>query len=286
MRRLLIDGDIVLYRAAFAAQARKTLVELPDGSSHLFSRKWAARDWIESMGYEEDECTLVTVFDMKNEEESYMIVDNIMQEIFNNLTNNHFDMYLTGKGNYREGLAVTHKYKGNRDDNDKPVFYDQVKQYLIDTYEAEVIDGMEADDKLGIEQGPDTCIVTIDKDLDQIEGWHYNFVHNDLYNVSPDEATRSFQIQCLVGDPTDNIFGLKGVGDKTANKILDGCHPDDAWETILFEYEKQFGDDAFDRLVENARLLYILRKPGEIWEPPRELLLAGEEFEEENEIYG
>ncbi len=286
MRRLLIDGDIVLYRAAFAAQARKTLVELPDGSSHLFSRKWAARDWIESMGYEEDDCTLVTMFDMKNEEEAYMIVDNIMQDIFNGLSSNNFEMYLTGKGNYREGLAVTHKYKGNRDDNDKPILYDQVKQYLVDTYDAQVIEGMEADDKLGIEQTPETCIVSIDKDLDQIEGWHYNFVHQDLYNVSPDEALRSFQVQCLVGDPTDNIVGLKGIGEKTANKLLDNCHPDDTWEIILFEYEKQCGDAAFDRLVENARLLYILRKPEEIWEPPQQLIDAAELFEDEDSIYG
>ena len=59
------------------------------------------------------------------------------------------EIYLTGKGNYRIDYGCdTYPYKGNRK-QDKPEHYPELKAYMIDTLGAEVVDGEEADDKLG-----------------------------------------------------------------------------------------------------------------------------------------
>ena len=54
-------------------------------------------------------------------------------------------VYLTGTGNFREQIAVTQPYKGNRT-APKPLYLPDVRQYLIDMWGAVVIDGKEADD--------------------------------------------------------------------------------------------------------------------------------------------
>src|SRR5690606_28686427 len=91
-------------------------------------------------------------------------------------------VYLTGKDNFRDKIATIKVYKGNRDPLNKPEYYDEIRQYLIDYHGAEVVDGMEADDKMGIEQWKrkdrGTVIVGIDKDMKCIPGYHFNWVKN------------------------------------------------------------------------------------------------------------
>lgn len=176
-------------------------------------------------------------------------------------------VYLTGKDNYREYVAVTRPYKGNRDPNSKPEFYKEIRQYLQDYHGAIMIDGMEADDALGIEQWAnkdrDTVIVSIDKDLLCIPGYHYNFVRNEFRYVTLKEANRCFWTQVLTGDSTDNIEGLPKYGEKTAQKVLAGIP--DTWEDLYVavknEYNKVYDDEAEDKFREMATLVWILREP-------------------------
>ena len=45
-------------------------------------------------------------------------------------------VYLTGKGNFREEVAVTLPYKGNRDVSHKPDHFDAISEYLIKKHKA------------------------------------------------------------------------------------------------------------------------------------------------------
>ena len=65
-------------------------------------------------------------------------------------------------------------------------------------------------------------MISYDKDLDQIPGWHYNWYHDKMYHVEPHQANRFLACQCLAGDMTDNIPGVKGIGPKKAELILGG----------------------------------------------------------------
>lgn len=175
--------------------------------------------------------------------------------------------YLTGSNNFRNEIAKTAPYKGNRV-MAKPYHYQLLREYMERAWGFEVIDGMEADDAIGIEayrNEPDgTIIVSIDKDLNMIRGHHYNFVKEEKYFVTEEEAIRNFYLQILTGDKIDNIIGLDGIGPVKSKKLLKDCNTElEMYEAVLKAYD---GDEA--RVLENARLLWILREEKQVWQPP------------------
>lgn len=177
-----------------------------------------------------------------------------------------FKLFLTGSGNYRDNISTTRVYKGNRDPQHRPEYYDEIRQYLIEYCGAVVVEGKEADDQLGIEQwkhkDKSSVIVTIDKDLDCIPGWHYNWVKKVLYYQTIAEANKAFWTQVLTGDTTDNIRGIPKVGPKTAAKIIatsDGTWTD-MWVKVLQEYRRYYGDVEGDNVFhEMATLTWMQR---------------------------
>ncbi len=175
--------------------------------------------------------------------------------------------YLTGKGNFRNEIAVTAPYKGTRV-AEKPYHFQLLREYMERAWGFEVVDGMEADDAIGIEayrnEPEETIIVSIDKDLNMIRGHHYNFVKEEKYFVTEEEAIRNFYLQILTGDKVDNIKGLQGIGPVKSKKLLADCNTElEMYEAVLKAYD---GDEA--RVLENARLLWILREEKQVWHPP------------------
>lgn len=226
--------------------------------------------------------------------EEYLVhrrVDEFMARLFNALDTFQYEVYLTGKGNFREQLAVSHKYKGNRK-AEKPKWYGEIKDYLIHEWDAVVVDGMEADDKLAMRITEDENVVccTIDKDLLQVEGWHYSWgTHNkaasELHYVESfgflemrgkklyGEGTMWLYAQAIMGDSTDNIVGVRGAGPKKAYTLLKDEETEmGLFETVLDLYEEHF-DYPEERLEENMHLLYMVRgykEDGSLvhWEKP------------------
>ena len=107
---------------------------------------------------------------------------------------------------------------------------------------------------------PTCCIVSIDKDMDMIPGWHYNQNKGELYFVTPEEADYFFHKQLLTGDRVDNIIGIKGIGDKKSDKALGNLSYDDRVLKIQGIYKSEFGDNWLQRYEENKQLLWILRE--------------------------
>lgn len=175
-----------------------------------------------------------------------------------------WSLHLTGKGNFRDEIAVTQEYKGNRKDARRPVHYQALRNYLCHSWEAVVWNGMEADDAVAIEAtelGDKGVIVSLDKDLNQVVGWHYNFVKNQTYYITEEEAKLNFYKQFLTGDTVDNIKGVKGIGDKKAQKLLEGKSEEEMWEIVV----EKLG---YDRAMENGHLLYMLRTTQDKFTPP------------------
>jgi 5'-3' exonuclease len=169
-----------------------------------------------------------------------------------------YQLYLTGKNNYRN--TVTDTYKANRKDSPKPKYYAKLRELMVRDWGAEVIDGMEADDKLGLEQTEHTMIASIDKDLLIVSGWHFNLNSREKKLVTDEEGDRFFYKQMLMGDNVDNIKAIKGIGTKTADKLLDAINRSEWDAMIMDKYEEHFGGGWYQRFVENAMLLWILNK--------------------------
>lgn len=163
-----------------------------------------------------------------------------------------------GKGNFRTEVSST--YKGNRkreltDREKKALAYGH--GHLMEKYNAVMAHDMEADDLVSIwaweciQKEIPYVIVHIDKDLNMIPGQHYNFVKKEDYFVDYEEAHYNFMMQMLIGDATDNIPGVKGIGPKKAEKLLRNCPFDRRWQTV-----RNCWEDKVQMLV-SARLLWM-----------------------------
>jgi len=187
--------------------------------------------------------------------------------MFDLVDTDDYELFLTGKTNFRNEVAVTVPYKGNRKDVKKPKHLPLLREYLQTAWGASVSDGQEADDDIAIratELGEESIIVSIDKDFMQVPGWHYNFVKKVKKHVTPEEGLRFFYKQILMGDSADNIKGMHRVGEVTATKML----ADFTTEMQLYQCcVEAMGEE---RVLENARLLWLRRIPNQMWEPPNE----------------
>ena len=56
----------------------------------------------------------------------------IHEIVFDDLQCDEYKAYITGKGNFRNELAVTEPYKGNRKDAKRPVHYVAIRNHLHD----------------------------------------------------------------------------------------------------------------------------------------------------------
>ena len=108
------------------------------------------------------------------------------------------------------------------------------------------------------------CVIaSIDKDLYQAEGLHYNFVKKEWREVSRIEGTRQLYLQLLIGDTSDNVKGVMGIGPVKAGKLLN--HITNEYQ--MFEVVRDLYNDD-ERLLKNGQLLYIRRRDDEIWTFP------------------
>ena len=183
---------------------------------------------------------------------------------------NGFDSYqgyLTGKKNFRNDVAITAPYKGNRKAA-KPKHYQVLRDYMQKAWGFIMIEDQEADDAIGIaayeHQVGEYCICSIDKDLDMLRGDHFNFVKNEFYFIEEEQGIKNFYKQLLMGDRVDNIIGIKGIGTVKAERLLKECkNEQEMYLTVLEAYK---GDDK--RVLENGQLLWIRREPNQMWQPP------------------
>jgi hypothetical protein len=178
-----------------------------------------------------------------------------------------YEFYLTGQGNFRNDIAKTAVYKGNRKDKAKPEQLEHIQKYLVGEYGAVVTEGEETDDAIATratEESYDCIIASIDKDFLQIPCWHFNFRRNEWYKPTQLESNKLFYSQILTGDAVDNIIGLHRVGPKKAEKMLEGKDTEEEMYKVCLE---AYGGDV-ERVLENARLLWLRRDRDIMWTPP------------------
>ena len=148
-------------------------------------------------------------------------------------------VYVKGKNNFR--YQIDPEYKANRRKSMDPEVMERVEMLYAYAKEQYInSDGAEADDYVSIHaydlmsEGKNTVIAHIDKDLNMIPGWHYNFQKKEFYFVAPEESFTFLIRQLLMGDMSaDNIPGLKGIGESTAARYLHGYHLSEMKDFVL-----------------------------------------------------
>lgn len=149
--------------------------------------------------------------------------DDMLDKILVDTGAEFFQLWLSDSPANNFRYSIYPAYKANRT-IPKPKHHEHLKAYIIQEWGARFAEGMEADDYLGILQDSEnstTVICSIDKDLKQIPGIHYNFVKEEWDTVNEDRAIKEFYKQLLIGDVSDNIPGARGVGRVKAGRAVD-----------------------------------------------------------------
>lgn len=207
------------------------------------------------------------------EDVAILRADVMMRDILRESESDQYQCFLTGRNNFRYELYPL--YKANRKDKPKPVHLEACRKYLVENWNAIISNGNEADDLIGIaatisDSMMDYIICSIDKDLKQIPGHHFNFVTKDRVFVSPIEGLKSFYKQLILGDVSDNIQGYDGKARQKWPKFMQ-YHSDAidycSNEIEMYNYVKDMYGADID-LLTNGKLLFIQRQENQMWEPP------------------
>ena len=183
------------------------------------------------------------------------VFHNELNKVTKAMMDDDFILYFSSTENFRKKIYPD--YKGHRMKR-KPLGYKRLVNYCRDNHNFKLIEGLEADDTIGIEAtrhaDPSNIIVSPDKDMRQIPSVLWNLT-DDVTEITEEEGDRWHLVQSLSGDPTDGYSGCPGIGVKRATELLD--KNENQWEAVCKAYrDRGLSDD--DALL-NARLAKILR---------------------------
>ena len=137
-------------------------------------------------------------------------------------------------------------YKANRKGLEKPAFFNELRDYLINKWLFVHHPGLEADDIISIiaRKHPEAMVCSMDKDLQQIPGLHFNPRTKQVKDVTKSEAELLLWRQVITGDSTDNIKGIPGKGPKFVDVLFKDVTEDSRlYDTVLNTYVDNFGVD-------------------------------------------
>jgi len=211
----------------------------------------------------------MSIWGKENIEEAQERFEEIFLEVQSATFSVDYVMALGGPDNFRNDLYSEYKASKSRvkSKSTKPVWFNDLKSWIVETYEGAILsENCEADDMVRIWHleldacSIPYCVVTVDKDLDCCYGTHYNPRTKLIYQVTKEYAMRFYYKQLLMGDSVDNIPGIKGIGPKKAEKILEGIQGKlQLKQAVCCAYEEAYGDDGFDHMLLNGKLLHIWR---------------------------
>tara|TARA_B100001059_G_scaffold156962_1_gene156501 strand:- start:13893 stop:14648 length:756 start_codon:yes stop_codon:yes gene_type:complete len=248
MSTLLVDADVVAYQVAFSTEE---------------PIRW---------GKEEDEYAIWTLH--SDELDCVRKIKDYYNTLKQDTQCKEIISAFSDKDNFRKEIYPD--YKLNRTKQRKPLTLSFCRDYISKNYNGYVRPRLEADDILGILATSkiikgNKIICSIDKDLNQIAGLHYNPTLKEFYGITKKQADYNFYYQCLVGDSTDNYKGAPTYGEVKTKKTL--TNKKNLWKVVKDCYREQgLTDD--DALVQ-ARLARILRSTDYDFKKKQPILWSG-----------
>lgn len=279
----IYDFDLITYSAGFAGETRRVEVtHIPSGRKTLFKNKTEFRGrgkkvggWLGELNssreekglapFLEEDFLLETVREVEPLENVLSTTKRMISNINEKVGVNEYCGYL-GKGNgFRYDEATLWEYKGNRKDVLRPIYKDEIAEYILKHQNAELETYYEADDRVimkAIEYGvDDSVVITIDKDS-------YGCPVRVFNPDRPQEGIvdcRGFGELWRVEGKSDirgkgrlHLYWQTAHGDSTDNYKAN-CFSDIKWSGIsAYESLKDCSDDreAFESLKSTFQMLY------------------------------
>ncbi len=209
------------------------------------------------------------------EENCNKSIANSIKNIVEAVDADSYELFVGGEDNFRNKLLLPSKYKGNREDSIRPLLLKSSKEFLINSYKAEVVNGKEADDMLSIrgyeylKEGHVPILGTNDKDQRQGSGLYiYDFTkEKPVLEIMPEFGALRCEVkgknqsikgegflfgcwQWLAGDSTDNFcpYELAGAsyGEKSAFHDLSPCQSEKEALGVVLERFRQWYPTTFE----------------------------------------
>lgn len=275
--RCLVDADLLLWECSYAGQYKDE-----ETGELVMSDFENVKDVLEQRIREIEEACWSTEPSVL-----YFTADERLVKSVNRERKRNGEEPLVFKPNFRFEVATTTPYKQRK--GVRPLHYYNLRAYCLHTRPCVVAFGMEADDKLAIDQdveGLSTVICSRDKDLRQVEGLIYSWecgaqpawgpkrVEGIGELVLSDKGKLSgwglkfFYAQLIMGDSVDSIPGLPRGGPALAYKTLSECETEEAmYRAVAALYEAKVGEAWPTYLLEQARLLWMIREVTDDGEP-------------------
>ena len=249
---LLIDGNSMANRAFYATMGR--MMKTPTGISTnaVYGFFQIMFKTIE----EEKPDKIIVAFDISSSEKRTKI----------------FSEYKAGRHKAPEDLTIQF-----------PIIKELLKTMNIPIVQK---DGIEADDILGAiakkegKKGNKIVILTGDRDYFQLVDINVNIRYpktimgkteyiiydnykiNEEYGLTPEKL---IEVKALMGDASDNIPGVKGIGEKTALKlIIQFGSLEKIYEYIENSDGKEIAKATLNKLIQDKEVAYISRDLGRI----------------------
>ena len=249
---LLIDGNSMANRAFYATMGR--MMKTPTGISTnaVYGFFQIMFKTIE----EEKPDKIIVAFDISSSEKRTKI----------------FNEYKAGRHKTPEDLTIQF-----------PIIKELLKTMNIPIVQK---DGIEADDILGAiakkegKKGNKIIILTGDRDYFQLVDININIRYpktimgkteyiiydnykiNEEYGLTPEKL---IEVKALMGDASDNIPGVKGIGEKTALKlIIQFENLEKIYEYIENSDGKEIAKATLNKLIQDKEMAYISRNLGRI----------------------
>jgi hypothetical protein len=197
--------------------------------------------------------------------ESLQNVDSIMNSIGKETGSSDYYLFLSQGSYFRHEVNLD--YKGKRKYETTLKYLRTLKSYLREEYGGVSYKGVEADDMSAYvmcnqEEGKEYINCSPDKDvLKTVWGPNFNYRSHESGQTSVEEAIKFIFIQTLMGDSTDNIAGLPGIGPKKAEIMLDGAEGFKEMKSrVLDAYQHEYGiGSGIYHFQKNFRQVYLLR---------------------------
>ena len=249
---LLIDGNSMANRAFYATMGR--MMKTPTGISTnaVYGFFQIMFKTIE----EENPDKIIVAFDISSSEKRTKI----------------FSEYKAGRHKTPEDLTMQF-----------PIIKELLRMMNIPIVQK---DGIEADDILGAiakkegKKGNKIIILTGDRDYFQLVDMNVNIRYpktimgkteyiiydnykiNEEYGLTPEKL---IEVKALMGDASDNIPGVKGIGEKTALKlIIQFGSLEKIYEYIENSDGKEIAKATLNKLIQDKEVAYISRDLGRI----------------------
>lgn len=249
---LLIDGNSMANRAFYATMGR--MMKTPTGISTnaVYGFFQIMFKTIE----EEKPDKIIVAFDISSSEKRTKI----------------FNEYKAGRHKTPEDLTIQF-----------PIIKELLKTMNIPIVQK---DGIEADDILGAiakkegKKGNKIIILTGDRDYFQLVDINVNIRYpktimgkteyiiydnykiNEEYGLTPEKL---IEVKALMGDASDNIPGVKGIGEKTALKlIIQFGSLEKIYEYIENSDGKEIAKATLNKLIQDKEMAYVSRDLGRI----------------------